>query len=258
MMLNLKNTIMKRILLFAAFTLLSGVMAMAQDVITKKNGEDIKAKVLEVGTSEVRYKLFEEPNGATYSLKKTDILLITYETGRKEVFNERASSDLYYTNKTPVDNVSPGMKYKELKNLYNYKEYIPGLADRYSPAWMGVASFFIPGLGECINGEWGRGLGKFGGELLLGIVAASATYANQYGDSPDAAASLALACYAGIIAIDIWSIIDAVRIAKVKNMYEQDLKRLYSFDLKLSPSVNYIPNGNTLQPVAGMTLAFRF
>lgn len=245
---------MKRILLFAAFTLLSCVMAMAQDVITKKNGEDIKAKVLEVGTSEVRYKLFEEPNGATYSLKKNDILLITYESGRKEVYNERAGSDLYYTNKTPVDNVSPGMKYKELKHLYNYKDYVPGLADRYSPGWTGVASFFITGLGECINGEWGRGLGKFGGNLLLGFVATSAIS----GEAPDATASIALACYAGMIAIDIWSIIDAIRIAKVKNMYEQDLKRLYSFDVKLSPSVNYIPNGNTLQPVAGVTLAFSF
>ena len=252
--------IMKRILSVSAVILFSGVMAMAQDVITKKNGDDIKAKVLEVGTSEVRYKLFEEPNGATYSLKKNDILLITYETGRKEVFNERANSDLYYTNKTPVDDVTPGMKYKELKHLYNYKEYVPGLADRYSPGWTGVASFFIPGLGECINGEWGRGLGKFGGNLLLGIVAYSSYYSSYYyTDAPAAAAPIiALACSAGMLAIDIWSIIDAVRIAKVKNMYEQDIKRLYSFDVKLSPSVNYIPNGNTLQPVAGMTLAFRF
>lgn len=231
---------------------------MAQDVITKKNGDDIKAKVLEVGTSEVKYKLFEEPNGATYSLKKSDILLITYESGRKEVFNEKANSDLYYTNITPVDNVSPGMKYKELKNLYNFKEYVPGLADRYPPAWLGVASAFIPGLGECINEEWGRGLGKFGGYLILGVLASSATYAYSYGGAPDATAALALACYGGIIAIDVWSIIDAVRIAKVKNMYEQDLKRLYSFDVKLSPSVDFIPNGNTLQPVAGMTLAFSF
>lgn len=244
---------MKRILLFTAFILFSGVMTMAQDVITKKNGDDIKAKILEVGTSEVKYKLFEEPNGVTYSLRKTDILLITYETGRKEFFNERTNSDLFYTNKTPVENISPGMKYKELKYFYNYKEYVPSLIDRYSPGWTGVASFFITGLGECINGEWGRGLGKFGGSLLLSIVASSATYAND-----DATVSIAVACYAGMLAIDIWSIIDAVRIAKVKNMYEQDLRRLYSFDMKISPSVNYIQNGNTLQPVAGMTLALRF
>lgn len=246
---------MKKILLFAAVILLSGVEVMAQDVIYKKNGDDIKAKVLEVGTNEVRYKLFDEPDGAIYTLKKTDILLITYETGRKEVFNERVSSDLYYTNKTQVDNVSPGMKYKELKRLYNYKEYVPGLADRYSPGWTGVASFFIPGLGECINGEWGRGLGKLGGNLFLQILAIAAISEFSYNGTAE---YIVLPCYAGMLAIDICSIVDAVHIAKVKNMYEQDLRRQYSFDMKLSPSVNYVPNGNTLQPVVGMTLALRF
>lgn len=245
---------MKKILLFAAVILLSGVEVMAQDVIYKKNGDDIKAKVLEVGTNEVRYKLFDEPDGAIYTLKKTDILLITYETGRKEVFNERVSSDLYYTNKTQVDNVSPGMKYKELKRLYNYKEYVPGLADRYSPGWTGVASFFIPGLGECINGEWGRGLGKFGGNLLLQTLA---SFAISDLDT-EAGGYVITALCAGILAIDIYSIVDAVHIAKVKNMYEQDLRRQYSFDMKLSPSVNYVPSGNTIQPVVGMTLALRF
>ena len=32
---------------------------------------------------------------------------------------------------------SPGMKYKHLKALYNYREFTPTLADRYSPAWSG-------------------------------------------------------------------------------------------------------------------------
>ena len=44
--------------------------ANAQDLITKKNGEDIKAKVLEVTPNEVKYKLYDEPNGVTYTSKK--------------------------------------------------------------------------------------------------------------------------------------------------------------------------------------------
>lgn len=157
-------------------------------------------------------------------------------------------------------NVTPGMKYKELKHLYDYKDYVPGPSDRYYPGWTGVASFFIPGLGECINGEWGRGLGKFGGNLLLSMVAYGAYHSSRVSDvnPPEAAIPLAFACSAGMLAIDIWSIVDAVRIAKVKNMYEQDLRRLYSYDMQLFPSVNYIPNGNTPQPVAGVTLALRF
>lgn len=249
---------MKKIILFATFVLLSMMTAKAQDIITKKNGDDIKSKIIEVGTNEIKYKLYDEPDGATYILRKNDILLITYETGRREVFNEKTNSELYYTNKTPVDNVSPGMKYKELKNLYNYKEYIPSLSDKYSPAWTGIASFLIPGLGECINEEWGRGLCKFGGNLLLGIAAYNAAYSYYYGYGTDATASIIYLCCAGALAIDIWSIIDAIHIAKVKNMYEQDLRRLYSLDTKLSPSINYIQNGNSLQPIAGMKLTFTF
>ena len=46
--------------------------------------------------------------------------------------------------------------------------------------------------------------------------------------------------------------------AKVKNMYENDLRRKYSFDMKLYPSVGCIRSADRLQPAPGMTLAFRF
>ena len=49
------------------------------------------------------------------------------------------------------------MKYKELKKIYNYRMYVPTLYDRHSPAWSVVASFFIPGLGQMVNGSVGRG-----------------------------------------------------------------------------------------------------
>lgn len=58
----------------------------AQDIITKKDGTDIKAIVLEVSSNEVKYKLFDEPDGVTYVDKKYDIVMITYESGRREIF----------------------------------------------------------------------------------------------------------------------------------------------------------------------------
>ena len=54
---------MKRFILAMAVLLMSSAMVSAQDIITKKDGQDIKVKVLEVGNSEVRYRLFEEPEG---------------------------------------------------------------------------------------------------------------------------------------------------------------------------------------------------
>ena len=48
---------MKRILFQAAFMLLSTTVS-AQDVIVKKNGEEIRAKVEEVGEQSIRYRKF--------------------------------------------------------------------------------------------------------------------------------------------------------------------------------------------------------
>lgn len=43
------------------------------DFIVKKNGESFKVKVLDIGTDEVKYKLYNAPDGPTISIKKTDI-----------------------------------------------------------------------------------------------------------------------------------------------------------------------------------------
>lgn len=58
----------------------------AQDVITKRSGEKVNAKVLEISTSEVRYKNFGNQDGPVYVLPKNEVMLITYENKTSEVF----------------------------------------------------------------------------------------------------------------------------------------------------------------------------
>ena len=60
---------------------------MAQDVIVKKDGSTIVSKVLEITSTEVKYKKYNNLNGPTYSLIKTDIQVINYENGTKEMFD---------------------------------------------------------------------------------------------------------------------------------------------------------------------------
>ena len=165
-----------------------------------------------------------------------------------------------------VKEIVAGMKYKELKSIYNYKDWTSASDDRYSPGWMSVASFFIPGLGQMICGEVGRGFGWFGGAVgcwaLVGVGAGLEVYGAYNGDAPDkamvtAGSLLALAAYLGLGAIEVCSIIDATRVAKVKNMYEQDLKKR-NYSLNLYPSVDYVKMANGVQPTAGLTLAMRF
>ncbi|GHV35311.1 hypothetical protein FACS1894180_7240 [Bacteroidia bacterium] len=56
------------------------------DVITKKNGDQINAKVLEIGNDEVKYKKFGNENGPTYTISKSEIFTIKYANGSKDVF----------------------------------------------------------------------------------------------------------------------------------------------------------------------------
>jgi len=59
----------------------------AQDVITIKSGDDIQAKVSEITPMEVKYKKFDNLNGPIYSIPKTEVFMIKYENGTKDVFN---------------------------------------------------------------------------------------------------------------------------------------------------------------------------
>lgn len=158
----------------------------------------------------------------------------------------------------------PGMKYRNLKHIYDYKDYQPFIYESRSPGGMGVASFFIPGLGQMISGEIGRGLawmgGSMGAYLVMGVGGASMSSAEYYGESDSTAATIIyLVGFTSLLAVDICCIVDAVRVAKVKNMYERDLyKKLYSFDLDLHPSVNYILTPTGTQPTAGFTFALNF
>jgi hypothetical protein len=72
------------LLLLFVFTTIS---AHCQDVILKKSGDEIKAKVDEIGDSDIKYHKFDNLDGPAYSIKKSDVFMITFKNGSKEVFN---------------------------------------------------------------------------------------------------------------------------------------------------------------------------
>lgn len=62
-------------------------IAFGQDLIIKKNGEEIQCKVLEVLLTDVKFKKTSNLEGPTYSIMKTEIFMIKYENGDKDVFS---------------------------------------------------------------------------------------------------------------------------------------------------------------------------
>lgn len=265
-----KKEKMKRFRILSVLLFFVNVL-IAQDVITKTDGEDITAKVIEVGKYEVRYKQFNNLEGPTFVLDKSEILMIRFENGTKEIFSSTTRQPMrnnqYYDTRNQYGNrevyydIRPGMKYAQYQKYYNVSEYVPMPGDRYSPALSGVCSFLIPGLGQMISGEVGRGLGWFLGSVAactLSTVWLTNTDPNwSYG----AWISGAVVGPISIFTINIASIVDAVRVAKKKNMYLRDINNVSSLDFSISPYFSFsdnIPGVKAINPNAGVTMKLNF
>ena len=75
---------MKKILLLNLFLLMS-LFASAQDVITKKNGQEVSAKILELTPDLVIYKRADNLEGPTISIYKHEVFMIRYANGVKDI-----------------------------------------------------------------------------------------------------------------------------------------------------------------------------
>lgn len=62
--------------------------AKAQDTLVKKDGGIIIGKVIEVGTSDLKYKRMDSPDGPVYVIHKWDLQYIIYSNGRKELYSD--------------------------------------------------------------------------------------------------------------------------------------------------------------------------
>ena len=163
--------------------------------------------------------------------------------------------------------------------MYDAKMYVPQSIDPYNKTMASLVSFFVPGAAQLCMGELGRGIAFVAGEAVLaGIMRSAAqtfsesviTDANGnvtgYNDEAKAKSSstLLLCSVAGYIGVCIWSSCDAAKVAKVKNMYYQDLYgRRASLDVNFEPYFALTPSaatasGSTFRPTAGMSLKMNF
>ena len=70
-----------------AFAMAFVAVAAAQDVITLKNGDELNGKVTKVTSTEIEYKLASNPDGPTYTKPVSEVFMVKYENGQKDVFN---------------------------------------------------------------------------------------------------------------------------------------------------------------------------
>lgn len=91
---------MKNIILFFIVSLFHVHKASSQDVIFKRNGDEIKSKVSEVTETEIRFKKTDNPNGPTFAIMKSEVMMIKYANGTKDVFQmkDTKTQETFYDN----------------------------------------------------------------------------------------------------------------------------------------------------------------
>jgi hypothetical protein len=96
----MKTTCIKLLSFILLFFLV--VSSRSQDVMILKTGDEIKVKVLEVLPDIVKYKKWDNTEGPTYSSNKSEIFMIKYQNGTKDVFNATREE----TKPSPLTNVN--------------------------------------------------------------------------------------------------------------------------------------------------------
>jgi len=69
-------------------TLLYAGICFGQDIIIMKDGDEIEAKVTEILNDNIKYKRASNPTGPTYTIAKSKVFMIRYESGDKDIFDE--------------------------------------------------------------------------------------------------------------------------------------------------------------------------
>ena len=96
---------MKKLMLIT-IVMFQFVAVHSQDIIIKKSGDEIQSKVIEVGTSEIKYKKFENQDGPTYAIHKNEVFKIKYENGFEDVINaieEKQAKEAKVENETATE-----------------------------------------------------------------------------------------------------------------------------------------------------------
>ena len=134
--------------LFLLMLIDASMTTSAQDVIVKKDGSTILSRVIEIGTTEVKYKKWNNQKGPNYTILKSDVQAINYENGEKETFSDvvkqQPQQEFNYNSYTKqmAESMSSSSRYQKEKLLSSAKAW------SRASFWAG----FIPFAGGIVAG----------------------------------------------------------------------------------------------------------
>jgi hypothetical protein len=177
-------------------------------------------------------------------------------------------------NVTKIKHEIPKSRYKENKKKYDYRTYTYQKGDPIKPIHAECSCLLLPGLGQMLCGEPGRGFAFLGGYsacftlMTTGYafiwIYGSESYCNKYSNPCDdnynpGLANLGIAMFlAGLtstITVYWWSVIDAGKVAKVNNLAFRDKNKT---TLNIEPFINPLYNDLTGKIIPGIGFKLTF
>lgn len=105
------------------------VCSFAQDIIVTKDAKKIDAKILEVSTSEIRYKELDNLDGPVFILRTDEINSIVYANGKVVLYNQPKSEEELAVERARRVEESRKQAEQEQKDI-NELERVAGLQER--------------------------------------------------------------------------------------------------------------------------------
>ena len=131
----------------------------AQDVLVKKDGSTILAKVLKITETEVEYKDFNNQDGPTRVISIANLQAINYQNGQKETFSEQTTNPAQKPDIVTNETATKFSNDQQLMQMYNMgklaspSEQMQKKAKRLKIAGWTVGGFLFVG-GVVAFGLW--------------------------------------------------------------------------------------------------------
>ncbi|MCX6185968.1 MAG: hypothetical protein NTU43_03085, partial [Bacteroidetes bacterium] len=113
----MENRMEIKSILAVVFLLFVQFSGFAQDIITKNDGSEIKAKIVEISKTEIKYKRFDYLDGPTVVLSVSEIRIVKYPNGTSETFNNNEKGNNGNTYSQTPKQGSGETRFFEEKNL---------------------------------------------------------------------------------------------------------------------------------------------
>lgn len=82
---------MKKLILTVMICVLSLVTMSAHQTMTMDNGEELEVEIVSMGIDEISYKKASNPNGPTYTTRRSNVFFIIYEDGKTEIITPQSA-----------------------------------------------------------------------------------------------------------------------------------------------------------------------